>query len=379
VGTAENFARKAGIPGACVEVEGKSQVDFRGTSAEKGTGMGIIRAAVSAFGSVVEEQWKELVACDAMGMDTLMCRGYKQISERGANTRKDDNVLTNGSLLLVADGQCVIVVSRGKVVDVCAEPGEHVFIDPDRQGGVKGFFRDVGTRIAFGGGDIQPITHRVYYVNTLECMNNVFVTPSPVPFRIRDAHTGLDMDARVLLAGTYSYRVSDPVKLYKTLAGNVSGAYTRDQLTGQMTSALLTALGPALSRLGERGLRPNQLLQHIPDLCEALRETMSSGWGGEHGLEIVSMGIGGFSVVDLRTIQGLQKDAVLMNPTMAAATLVGAQANAMQLAAANGSGKMHAASLWAHSGWVCGCGNENAGQYCAACGKHNPFEGQDWE
>ncbi len=362
--------------------------------------MGIIRAAASAFGSVFEEQWKEFVTCDAMGMDTLMCRGYKRISDRSTNTRKDDNVLTNGSVLLVSDGQCVIVVSRGKVVDVCTEPGEHIFIDPSRPGGIRGFLSDVGTRMAFGGGDIQPITHRIYYVNMLECMDNPYFTPAPVAFRIHDPNTDLDIDMSVFAAGLYSYRISDPAKFYKLLAGNIGGSYTREKLTEQITSLLLTALGPALSRISEQGIRPYQAPEHIPELCNALREEMNGGWCGEHGLEIVSLALDSFAVEGMGTIQTLQKDVVLQDVNMAAATITGATANAMQTAAANGAGGMMAAALIApqaepgwvcscgavsrglfcpecgrrrSSEWICACGQKNSGRFCSECGRANPF------
>ncbi len=297
--------------------------------------MGLIRAVAGAMDSVLQEQWKEFISCDAMGQEILLRRAHKTISDGGANSRRNDNVLTNGSLLVVADGQCVIVTSQGRIVDVCSEPGEHIFIDPNRPGGVKGFFRDVWERVGFGGEDVQPVTHRVYYVNLLEIMGNPFVTPAPIPFRISDKNIPVDADLSVMIEGMYSYRVSDPVKLYKAMTGNVASAYSRSGLQRPMTSALLTALQSALPRLGDSGLRPHSLPEHIPELTKALRDAMEKGWAGEHGLELCSIAVSSLKVMNAAGITVLQRVAVFRDPTMAAAHLTGAAADAMQAAAAN--------------------------------------------
>lgn len=340
--------------------------------------MGIIRAFSGAMGSVMEEQWKEIFSCDSMDMNTLMRRGTKLVSDRSANTRKDDNVLTNGSLLLVADGQCVIVVSQGRIVDVCAEPGEHIFQDSSQPGGVKGFLGEVGRRVAFGGGDIQTVTHRVYYVNMKECMGVPFSTPAPVPFRMSDRNTTLDMDASVMLGGMYSYRVSDPVKLYKLLIGNIEGTYTRDRLSGQMTSQLLTCLQTSFSRLSALGLRPYQLPEHTDRLREALRETMSGGWCGEHGLEIVSLSLSSFRIPDAAEIRALQQTAVLRDRSMASAVLTGAAASAVKSAASNRSGNWLSMALMGKTPeqqeWICRCGTVSKGKFCPECGRKRPAE-----
>ncbi len=338
--------------------------------------MGIIRAVTGSVGSVLEEQWREFFSCDAMDMDTLMRRGVKHVSAGSANTRRDDNVVTNGSVLLVADGQCVIAVSQGKVIDVCAEPGEHIFVDPAHPGGIKGFLNDVGRRVSFGGGDIQPVTHRIYYLNILECMNNVYYTPEPVPVRLADANIGLDMDAAVLLGGMYSYRVADPEKLYRLLIGNIGSVWRREQLTGQMTAELLSALGPALSQLAAQGIRPYQVPEHVPQLRDALRDEMSRGWCGAHGLEIVSLSLSSFRLLDAAALHSVQYAGMLRDESMAAATLVEATAEAMQSAASNSSGRPFPAVFTAgtDAGWTCSCGQKNTGKFCSECGKPKPSE-----
>lgn len=300
--------------------------------------MGLLKAVHGAVGSVLEEQWKEFFRCDALDDETLMVRAYKQTGKRSANTRKDDDVLTNGSVLSVADGQCVLVVKQGKVVDFCREPGEHIFEDPDQRG-LKGFFKEVGRRVAFGGGDIQPVVYRVYYMNTKEITGIPFSSRGPIPFRVKDGSSSLDMDSGVSLSGCFSYRVSDPVKLYKTIIGNISGRFSRAELNAHLQADVNASLQSALGSLAGRGLRPSQLPAHTEQLCEALRQQMADRWSGQHGLEIVSLALDGFKSEDGALLQSAQYASMLKDPRSAAAVLTQATAEAMTSAASSGSEK----------------------------------------
>lgn len=296
--------------------------------------MGLLKAVHGAVGSVLEEQWKEFFVCDALRDDTLLVRAHKHIGKYSANTRKDDDVLTNGSVLSVADGQCVLVVKQGKVVDFCQEPGEHVFEDPEQRG-LKGFFKEVGRRVAFGGGDIQPVVYRVYYLNTKEITGVPFHSSRPIPFRVRDGVTSLDLDSSLRLSGCFSYRVSDPVKLYKTVIGNVTGRFGREELNSHIQAELSGCMQSALGRVAEAGLRPSQIPGQTELLCDALREQMRAGWCGEHGLELVSLALDSFTVGDQELIQSGQHAAMLQDPQMAAAELTQATAEALEGAARN--------------------------------------------
>ena len=300
--------------------------------------MGLLKAVHGAVGSVLEEQWKEFFRCDALDDETLMVRAYKQTGKRSANTRKDDDVLTNGSILSVADGQCVLVVKQGKVVDFCREPGEHIFEDPDQRG-LKGFFKEVGRRVAFGGGDIQPVVYRVYYMNTKEITGIPFSSRGPIPFRVKDGSSSLDLDSGVSLSGCFSYRVSDPVKLYKTIIGNISGRFSRAELNAHLQADVNASLQSALGSLASQGLRPSQLPGHTEQLCEALRQQMADCWSGQHGLEIVSLALDGFKPEDGALLQSAQYASMLKDPRSAAAVLTQATAEAMTSAASSGSEK----------------------------------------
>ena len=336
--------------------------------------MGLLKAVHGAVGSVMEEQWKEFFYCDALNDETLLVRGFKHIGKYSANQRRDDDVLTNGSLLSVADGQCVLVVRQGKVVDVCSEPGEHVFQDPE-QGGVKGFFQEVGRRVAFGGGDIQPVVHRVYYLNVKEITGIPFRSAAPVPFRVKDEASGLDLDSGLSLEGCFSYRVSDPVKLYKTIIGNVSGRFGRAEINRQIQADLNACMPAALAALAERGTRPHQLTEQVPALCDALRERMNGRWCGQHGLELVSLALNSCRVTDRPLLRTVQHASMLRDPETAAAVLTQAAAEALPAAAKAAPAAAPAilaeapAANAAPKEWVCVCGRRNDSRFCRDCGR----------
>ena len=288
--------------------------------------MGIIRATLGAAESVFNEQWLEAFFCDSLSSETLIARGVKRTGARSTNTRADDNVITNGSILSVADGQCVIVTAQGKVVDVCGEAGEHRFFDPNHTGGVDGYLRDVWTRVGFGGGDVQPIRHRIYYVNTKECLGVRFDTPAPFPLSVTDENIGAKLDLSVEAGGVYSYRVKDPVTLYRKVVGNIEDAFQRRTLNGMLTAALLNALPEVLAALTENGIRPYELAMHTTALRDALTERLKEPFLEQYGLEIVSIAFDTLIVTDLAMLTAMQAAAINKDPAMAAATTVDAVA-----------------------------------------------------
>ena len=357
--------------------------------------MGIIRAFTSSIPSLIDEQWKEYFYCDAMGYDLLLARGQKRIGAGSANTRMDDHVITNGSLIVVNEGQAVIVTSMGKIIDVCSEPGEHIFQDPNRGGLVSQFFKDAAERFAYGGGDIQPVVHRLYYVNIMESMGNVFRTETPIPVRVTDPSSRLDMDSGVIIGGSFSYRIADPVKFYQLLVGNISGKYYRNNLNMMIQNQMFSALNQAVSLVSSEGVRPSDLSKETERFGEALKKIMNEGWMGQHGLEMVSIAVGAISVTDMGTVQYAQRTAMLKDPSMAAATVIEAQADSMKIAAGNPAGYAgmavarpilapsssndmvaylrgqgaKPAPKGLNPSWTCVCGTKNTGRFCTECGR----------
>lgn len=373
--------------------------------------MGLIRAAMGAAGGVMADQWKEYFYCEAMPADLLATRGWKRQSGRSANTKGSDNIITNGSIVAVADGQCAMIVEQGKVVDICAEPGEYTYdtgsapslFSGDLSDSIGAVFQNIGKRFTFGGE--APMDQRIYYFNTKELVGNKYGTPSPVPFRVVDNNIGLDVDISIRCFGEYSYRVTNPMLFYTNVCGNVEGDYTREQIDSQLKSELLTALQPAFAKISEMGVRYSALPGHTAEIAEALNDVLSEKWANLRGVEIVSFGVNSVkaSEEDEAMIKELQKNAVFRNANMAAAHLVGAQAQAMQDAAKNQGGAftgfmgmnmaqqgggVNAAQLFqmgaqqqqqpaapvqqSAGAWTCTCGATATGKFCPECGAKKP-------
>ena len=311
--------------------------------------MGLIKAFVGAAEGTLADQWKEFFYCDAMDKSVMMKKGQKRTGARSSNVHGNDNIISNGSGIAVADGQCMIIVEQGKVVEVCAEPGQFTYdtsTEPSIFSGnlgdsIKASFATVGKRFTFGGDTGKD--QRIYYFNTKELIDNKFGTPNPIPFRVVDSKIGLDIDVSVRCSGVYSYRISNPLLFYTNVCGNVENEYTRDELDRQLKTEFISALQPAFGRLSELELRPNQIVTHNTDLEDAMNETLSAKWGELRGLKVVSIALGSVTLPDedAEMIKQAQRTAMLQNPTMAAATMVGAQADAMKAAAANESGAMN--------------------------------------
>ena len=388
--------------------------------------MGLIKAGMGALGGTLADQWKEYFYCEAMEKDVMVTKGQKRTSSRSSNTKGNDNIISNGSVIAVADGQCMIIVEQGKVVEVCAEPGEFTYdtsTEPSIFSGnlgdsIKETFKTVGKRFTFGGDPGKD--QRVYYFNTKELIDNKFGTPNPVPFRVVDSKIGLDVDVSIRCSGVYSYRISDPLLFYTKVCGNVTQEYTRDELDSQLKTEFISALQPAFAKLSDLELRPNQIVAHNTDLENAMNEALSVKWGELRGLQVVSIALGSVTLPpeDAEMIKQLQRTAVLQNPSMAGATLVGAQADAMKTAAGNSAGAMNgfmgmgmamnagggmnAQNLFAMGQqqqaarqqqqpqvepprdadgmerWKCSCGTVVAGKFCPECGSPKPVDSDGW-
>ena len=259
--------------------------------------MGLIKAALGAAGGVLADQWKEYFYCESIPADILAVKGQKRTSGRSSNTKGSDNIITNGSIIAVADGQCMLIVEQGKVVEVCAEPGEFTFdastessiFSGDLGESIGQVFQTIGKRFTFGGE--APKDQRVYYFNTKELIGNKYGTASPVPFRIVDQRAGIDIDISIRCFGEYSYRVTNPLLFYTNVCGNVEAGYERSQIDSQLKTELLTALQPAFARISDMGIRYSALPGHTTELAQALNEELSAKWRDLRGLEIVSFGV----------------------------------------------------------------------------------------
>ena len=382
--------------------------------------MGLIQAGLGAIAGNLADQWKEYFYCEALPADVLVTKGVKRTGGRSSNTKGTDNIISKGSVIAVADGQCMIIVDQGKVAELCAEPGEFVYdsstspsIFAGKLGkGILDTFKDIGRRFTFGGE--PPKDQRVYYINTKEIIGNKYGTPSSVPFRVVDQRARIDMDINVKCFGEYSYHITDPILFYTNVCSNVTSEYRRETIDSQLKSELLSALQPTFALISEQGIRYSALPGHAMEMADSLNKVLSEKWGKLRGIEIVSFGVSSIKAdeEDEKKIKQLQETAAYTDPTFAAAHLVGSQGNAMMTAAGNSGGAMtgfmgmgmagmaggmNAQNLFAMGqqqpqqpqggaaapqggadSWQCSCGAMASGKFCPECGKPKPAAGGFW-
>ena len=376
--------------------------------------MGLIKAGFGAIGGVLADQWKEFFYCEAMDMDTLVVKGSKRISGRSSNTKASDNIISNGSGIAVADGQCMIIVEQGKVVEVCAEPGEYTYdtsTEPSVFSGsfgksLKESFKTIGKRFGYGGDTGKD--QRVYYVNTKEIMGNKFGTPSPIIFEVINKRIGMSRTVNVRCNGVYSFVISDPLLFYTKVCGNIDYSFTRDQISDQMKAEFVSALQPAFGALAELELRPAQITAKANELKTAMNQALRSEWVESRGITVEKIALNPITLNDddMQKIQQMEDAATLgANPFMMAGRMTDATASAMENAAENSAGAMtgfmgmgmaggamgggfNAAQELYNSGvrrmrdreigsWLCSCGTTNHGNFCQNCGGKNP-QNESW-
>jgi membrane protease subunit (stomatin/prohibitin family) len=310
--------------------------------------MGLIKAIAGATGGTLADQWKEFFYCDALDKDVIVVKGQKRTSGRSSNTKGNDNIISNGSGIAVADGQCMMIVEQGKIVEVCAEPGEFTYDTSTEPSifsgslgqGILNTFKTIGKRFTYGGDTGKD--QRVYYFNTKELMENKFGTANPIPFRVVDMNIGLDIDVSVRCSGVYSYKIANPLLFYTNVCGNVEQEFTREEIDKQLKTEFVSALQPAFAKISEMQIRPSALPAHAEELSEAMNEALTKKWSELRGIAVVSIAMNPITLPeeDAQMIKEAQRSAINRNPGMAAATLVGAQAEAMKAAAANSAGAM---------------------------------------
>ena len=382
--------------------------------------MGLIKAGIGALGGTLADQWKEFFYCDSLENDVLMVKGSKRISGRSSNTKASDNIISNGSGIAVADGQCMIIVEQGKVVEVCAEPGEFTYdssTEPSIFTGklgdtIKETFRTVGKRFTYGGDTGKD--QRVYYFNTKEILDNKFGTPNPFMFEVVNKRIGMARTVQVRCNGVYSYKITDPLLFYTKIAGNVDDEYRREEIDMQLKTEFISALQPAFARLTELELRPAQIPAHTAELKDAMNAALKVDWTDRRGISVESIALNPITLTDedMKKITQMEDAATMgSNPFMMAGRMTDAQASAMEAAANNPNGAMNgfmgfnmamganggfnAAQMYqagvaqqqqfaqqqtapvsapAADGWKCVCGATVSGNFCTECGAKKPAD-----
>ena len=372
--------------------------------------MGLIKAIAGATGGVLADQWKEYFYCEALSNDVLVAKGQKKITGRSSNYKGDENIITNGSIVVVADGQCMMIVDQGEIVELCAEPGEFTYdasTEPSIFSGqlgesIKQSFRNIGKRFTFGGE--APKDQRIYYFNTKEIGDNLFGTANPIPFRVVDEEMGFRLSVDLRCNGVFSYKICDPMLFYKNVCANISDTFERSEIDTRLKGELMSALQPALAKISAKKIAYYEIPAHTEEIADALNEVLSSRWREKRGVEVFSLAINSISVPEdqRKKITEWEENAMTRDPLTAASRFVGSQADSMRMAAANeagaftgfmgmgmamNQGRMNAQDLFAmgqqqqaqqsapapaQNGWQCSCGATATGNFCQSCGSKKP-------
>ncbi|MBR4864104.1 MAG: SPFH domain-containing protein [Oscillospiraceae bacterium] len=381
--------------------------------------MGLIKAGLGALGGVLADQWKEFFCCEALDMDTLVVKGQKKVGDRSSNTKGSDNIISNGSGIVVADGQCMLIVEQGKVVEVCAEPGEYTYdtsSEPSIFAGSFGeslvsTFKAIGKRFTYGGDTGKD--QRVYYINTKEIMDNKFGTPSPIIFEVMNKRVGFSRTVNVRCNGVYSYIITNPLLFYTKVCGNVEQDFTRDLIDSQLKTEFVSALQPAFGALAEMELRPAQLPAKVGELKKAMNDALQAEWVESRGISVEKIALNPITLADedMKKIQEMEDSMSYgSNAAMMAGRMTTATANAMETAAGNSAGAMtgfmgmgmaggamgggfNAAQNFyqmgqqqatqqqaaaPQNGWKCACGTVATGKFCPECGAPKPADNGSW-
>lgn len=372
--------------------------------------MGLIRAAFDAARTTLADQWLEYYYCDSLSNEVLLKKGEKVVTS-GSNTKASPNIITNGSGFAVNEGQALLIVEDGKVIEFSAEPGrftwesstEPSLFDNGFQG-LKDSFRIFGKRFTMGGTPGKD--QRVYFVNLKEIIDNKFGSASPMPY-----HDPMYRNIYIRYFGQYTFRIQDPLRFYANLSGNVSDVYTKTQLMQQCDAEFVNALDTALAQCADQGCVFSDLPKKQMEIAQYMNDALDDAWNERRGMVVEMVAIQKVTP-DEESRRRIEKidDAIMMgDQRVAAGRLADAQATAMENAASNEAGAMngfigmgfaqqaggmnaasmfgslppqHDNPLFAQSApkqgsWTCSCGAVNTGNFCSNCGK--PAPNKPWQ
>lgn len=389
--------------------------------------MGIVRAVVDSVGGGLADTWLEVIEPSDMNATTVMCPGVSKgrNDRRNNNTKGTANSISNGSIIHVYDGQMMLIVDGGAVVDYSAEPGYFEVKNSSLPSLFNGQFGDsikeTFNRVRFGG--ITPTSQRVVYMNLKPMEGIKFGTQEPVSYY----DPNYDIDVNVRAFGKFSVEIVDPIKFYKTIIStsdvtNMRPVDMETLIAQRYDQEVITALAPALSQLSMQGVRISQVVGHTKELCDALKENLKETWVEERGIQLKQVGItinldpetkellkqrsqvAMFNRPDLRETmvqqnisQGI-RDAG-SNPGGAGNAMLGigmmmnGSQGFMNTASNNNMQQMQQMQQQqmqqqmqqpqqqpAAGGWTCACGKAgNTGKFCAECGKPKPAEQGSWK
>lgn len=372
--------------------------------------MGIIKAAVTAMGGALADQWLEVMEPGNMGDQTVFASGVK--IRKGSNTKGTDNVVSDGSVIHVYPNQFMMVVDGGKVVDYTAEEGYYTVKNSSSPSLFNGQFKDAlkesFNRIKFGGG--TPRVQKVFYVNLQEIKGIKFGTRNPVNYFDSFYNAELFLRAH----GTYSIKITDPLLFYAQVIPKNAGKVEISSINEQYMNEFLEALQASINKMSAEGERISFVASKGTVLSRHMSEVLDDEWKRSRGFEVMSVGIASISYNEesQKLINMRNQGAMLSDPGVREGYVQGAIARGLEAAGSNsngsmagfmgmgmgmntgggfmgaasaanmqqmqmnasgqGSGNMHAKGQAPGASWVCRCGASNTGKFCSECGSPRP-------
>ena len=362
--------------------------------------MALIRNAVKTSSNVLKDLWKECFYLDSIPQDKLVIRALKRVGKSTQNNG-DDEFITNGSTVIVSPGQCAMIVDKGRIVDICDEPGEYTYNTKEKPSlwvsdAIKTAFSESTRRFTYGSD--TATSQRVYFINMKEILGIPFGTSNPVLFRVVDNRAGIDMDIRLRLCGSFTFKITNPVTLFEFVTGNVADSYNTADIIKQLKHEVISVMNPALAEIGNNGIRYTELFLHSDDIENCCRALLTDLWENSRGVQLCNLTFDSITPVeeDIATIQRLQRGATFVDERLAQANLMDAQMDALRNASSNSAGamtgfvglNMASNSIQGMAApsrtvpqnrtipntmsgqWVCSCGKswDNAFGFCPICG-----------
>ena len=378
--------------------------------------MGIIRALKETVGGSFADQWLEVIEPEDMGDQTVMTRGI--CTGKGSNKKGSRNVISNGSVIHVYEGQFMMLMDGGKIVDYSAEPG-YFTVDnssmPSMFGGnLDEVIRNSFDRFRFGG--TTPTAQKVYYLNLQEIKGIKFGTRNPINYFDNFYNAELFLRAH----GTYSIKITDPIRFYvEAIPKNREQVEIKD-INEQYLYEFLDALQSSINQMSADGVRISYVSSKSRELSKYMADTLDEDWRQNRGIEIQSVGIASVSYDEesQKLINMRNQGAMLGDPMVREGYVQGAFARGMEAAGKNPGGstvgfmgmnmasqmggtmassmsaanvqqmQMNQAARQAEEekkakekeatrekdSWICSCGHENTGKFCSECGQPRPVK-----
>ena len=380
--------------------------------------MGIIKATMKAVGKSLSDQWLEVIEPDDMGDSTVFTSGVKV--RKGQNVKGSSNTVSNGSVIHVYPNQFMMIVDGGKVIDYTAEEGYFVVQNSALPSLFNGEFwealAETFERLKYGGS--TPTVQKVYYVNLQEIKGIKFGTPTPVNYFDNFYNAELFLRAH----GTYSIRVTDPLKFYSEVVPKNADRVEIDRINEQYRNEFLEALQASINQMSADGTRISFVTSKSRELGKYMSDVLDEEWRQGRGMEIEAVGIASLSYDEesQELIKMRNKGAMLGDPMVREGYMQGAMARGLEAAGSNAKGAMNgymgmgfgmqmggnmmgnasAVNLQQmqmqmnqaqdhpmqnpqpvsdqKESWVCTCGTVNTGKFCSECGSPKPSSNGPW-